>query len=124
MKLAVLITARLEVGLDVAQTWQERGAPGVTIIRAHGIHSLQEEVERGEIELPRMVMSMAGAMATIIDNMERNGLVVLSVVEDSQVDMLVDIANEILGDLYEPNTGILFVIDVAQAFGIQRHDRR
>ena len=124
MKLAVLITARLEGGLDVAQTWQERGAPGVTMLRAQGIHSLQEEVERGEIELPRMVMSMAGAMATIIDNMERNGLIVLSVVEDEMIEMLVDAAAEILGDLFEPNTGILFVVDIAQAFGVRRHDPR
>ncbi len=124
MKLAVLITARLEGGLDVAQTWQERGAPGVTVLRGQGIHSLQEEVERGEIELPRMMMSMAGAMATIIDNMERNGLIVLSVVEDEMVDMLVSSANEILGDLYEPDTGILFVLDIAQAFGVHRYKAR
>lgn len=124
MKLAVLITARLEDGLDVAETWQKRGAPGVTVLRAQGIHSLQNEVERGDVELPRMVMSMAGAMATIIDNMERNGLIVMSVVEDNTVDMLVNTTTEILGDLHQPNTGILFVIDVAQAFGVHHHGAR
>jgi len=124
MKLTVLITANLEGGLEVAQTWKERGAPGVTVLRAQGIHSLQEEVERGEIELPRMVMSMAGAMATIIDNMERNGLIALSVVEDEMVNMLVHAASEILGDLHQPNTGILFVIDIAQALGVHHHSPR
>lgn len=122
MKFAILITSRLEDGLDVAQAWQERGAPGVTVLRAQGIHSLQKEVERGDIELPRMVMSMAGAMASIIDNMERNGLIVLSVVEDEMVDTLVATAEKILGDLYEPDTGILFVLDVARAYGVRRYD--
>ncbi len=124
MKLAILITSRLEGGLDVAQSWQERGAPGVTVLRAQGIHSLQDEVQQGNIELPRMVLSMAGAMAAIIDNMERTGLIVLSVVEDEMVDMLVAAATEILGDLYKPDTGILFVLDVAKAFGVKHYTAR
>ncbi len=122
MKLVVLITTRIEAGLDIAQAWQAAGAPGVTIIRSHGLHALQRELQSGSVELPRMVVSMGAAMAAIIDNMEERGEVILSIVEDEQVDPLVAAANETLGDLTEPNHGILFVLPVERAIGVRRHD--
>jgi nitrogen regulatory protein PII len=122
MKLVVLITTRVEAGLDIAQTWQEAGAPGVTIIRAHGLHTLQQELRSGSVELPRMVVSMGAAMAAIIDNMEERAEVILSLVEDTSVDPLIAAANQALGNLTEPNHGILFVVPVERAIGVRRHD--
>lgn len=121
MKLIILITSRITNGLDVAQSWQEAGAPGVTILRAHGLHSLQQEVQDGHIELPRMVVSMAAAMAHIIDHVEERSEVVLSVVPASMVDTLIDAANKTLGDLMQPNHGVLFVLDVERAVGVRQH---
>jgi nitrogen regulatory protein PII len=122
MKLVVLITTRVEAGLNVAQAWQGAGAPGVTVIRAHGLHTLQQELRSGSVELPRMVVSMGAAMAAIIDNMEERAEVILSLVEDASVDPLIAAANQALGDLTEPNHGILFVLPVERAIGVRRHD--
>lgn len=121
MKLVILITSRITNGLDVAQSWQDVGAPGITIIRSHGLHSLQEEVRRGSVELPRMVVSMAAAMAHIIDEVEERSEVVLAVVPATMVDKLIDAANEVLGDLSKPNHGVLFVLDVERAVGVRHH---
>ncbi len=121
MKLVVLITSRLEGGLEVAQGWQEGGAPGVTVLRSQGIHNLQKAVQRGDIELPRVVGSMAAAMAALIDNMEQNGLIALSVVDDTLVDQLVKLAQDALGDLYQQDNGILFVIPIERAYGVTSH---
>lgn len=123
MKLAVLITAKLEGGLETAMAWQERGAPGVTILRSQGIHSLRQEVERGDIELPMITMSLAAAMAHLIDSMDQNGMIALSVVEDSMTSLLVEVATQTLGDLSLPNNGILFFINVDQAYGVVNHSR-
>ncbi len=121
MKLVILITSRITNGLDVAQSWQEAGAPGVTIIRSHGLHGLQQEVRHGSVELPRMVVSMAASMAHIIDQVEERSEVVLSVVPKTMVDKLIDAANEVLGDLSKPNHGVLFVLDVERAVGVRHH---
>ena len=114
MKLVVLITAQVEEGLDIAQAWQEAGAPGVTIIRSHGLHTLQQELKSGSVELPRMVVSMGAAMAAILDNMEERGEMILSLVEDELVDPLIAAANQALGDLTEPDHGILFTLPLDQ----------
>lgn len=124
MKLVILITSRITNGLDVAQSWQDAGAPGVTIIRSHGLYSLQEEVRTGSVELPRMVVSMAAAMAHIIDQVEERSEVVLAVVPKTLVDTLINAANDVLGDLSSPNHGVLFVLDVERAVGVRNHDEQ
>jgi hypothetical protein len=122
MKLVILITARLEAGLDIAQAWQAAGAPGVTIIRSHGLHTIQRELQSGAVELPRMIVSMGAAMAAILDNLEERGELILSVVPDDLVDALIAAANETLGDLTQPEHGILFTLAVDRAIGVRRHD--
>lgn len=122
MKVIVLITAQIEAGLDIAQAWQEAGAPGVTVIRAHGLHTLQQELRSGSVELPRMIVSMGAAMAAIIDNVEERGEILLSLVEDELVDPLIAVANQTLGDLTQPNHGILFVLPIERAIGVRHHD--
>ena len=122
MKLVVLITAQVEAGLDIAQAWQDAGAPGVTVLRAHGLHTLQQELRSGSVELPRMIVSMGAAMAAIIDNVEERGEVLLSLVEDEMVDPLIAAANETLGDLSQPNHGILFVLPIERAIGVRHYD--
>lgn len=122
MKLIVLITAQVEAGLDIAQAWQDAGAPGVTVLRAHGLHTLQNELRSGSVELPRMIVSMGAAMAAIIDNVEERGEVILSLVEDELVDPLIAAANETLGDLTQPNHGILFILPIERAIGVRHHN--
>lgn len=122
MKLVILITAQIEDGLDIAQAWQEAGAPGVTIVRSHGLHTLQRELRSGSVELPRIIVSMGAAMAAILDNVEARNEMILSLVEDGLVEALVAAANQVLGDLTQPNHGILFVVPVDLAIGVRRHD--
>lgn len=123
MKLVILITAKIEHGLEVAQSWQDAGAPGVTILRTHGLHTLQRELERGDIELPRMVASMASAMAALIENVEERGEMIFSLVDDDLVDDLIAQTSNVLGDLTEPNSGVLFTIPIERAIGVRHHGR-
>ncbi len=121
MKVVVLITTQVESGLDIAQAWQEAGAPGVTVIRSHGLHTLQQELRTGSVELPVVVVSMGAAMASLMDTAEERTEVILSLVDDPLVDPLIAAANEVLGDLTEPNHGILFVLPVERAIGLRQH---
>lgn len=124
MKLVILITAQAENGLTVAQAWQDAGAPGVTIIRAHGLHSLQREAREGTVELPRSALSMAAMMAAIIDRVEERAELILSVVDDDMVNTLEKAAANILGDLSERDTGVMFILPIERAIGVLGHDEQ
>lgn len=121
MKLVILITAQVENGMEVAQAWQDAGAPGVTIVRTHGLFTLQKEAGSGTVELPRMIGSMAAALAHILDNLEERGQMLISVVDNEKVDVLIAAASAILGDLSQPYNGVLFVLDVERAIGVRHH---
>ena len=123
MKLLLLITAQMEAGLDVAQSWQDNGAPGVTIIQSHGLHRLRQEAKRVLIDLPLATVSIAGALAHLLDSSSFNTQIVLSAVEDDVVDTLVERAESILGDLNIPNNGVLVVLDIERALGVGTHGR-
>ncbi len=121
MKLLLLITARLEKGVEVAEAWQKTGAPGLTIIPSHGLYRLQQDVRGGVVELPRMVVSMADAMIHVLRSREHSSETIISVVPDELVDPLIAAAESVLGDLKLPNNGVLFVLDVERALGVHQH---
>lgn len=115
-KLMVLITTQTENGLQVAEEWQKAGAPGVTILDAHGVQGLQRQRGQHAPELP-FAVSMAG----ILSQLRETNVLLLSVVEDDLVDSLIALAQNIVGDLYQPENGIAFVIDVERVVGLRRH---
>ena len=121
MKLVILITTRVEEGMDVAQAWQDAGAPGVTIMRTHGIRTLQEQIQKGDYELPRMVTSMAAAMTHLLNSMDAPGAMLLSVVDNELVDKMEAATTNALGDLTQPDQGILIVLDIERAIGVRQH---
>ncbi len=122
MKLVLLITTQIDKGLDVAQAWQEAGAPGVTIIRSHGLHTLQKELQSGSVELPRMVVSMGAAMAAIIDNMEERGEVIISIVEDELWRSGHCGGERSAWRSDDAERGLLVTLPIERAVGIQHHD--
>lgn len=124
MKLVILITAEIEHGLQIAQAWQDLGAPGVTIVRSYGLRTLQNEVERGAVELPRMTVSMASAMASVIDQVQKRGELILSVAEDELIDDMVEAAQSVLGDMQHADSGVIFVLPIERAIGIVHHQNR
>ncbi len=119
MKLLILITSKIEDSLEIGMAWENAGAPGVTVVQSHGLYDLSEKTKRGTVELPRHVSSMAGAMAHVIRQMEFNNHTILSVVPEAKVDELVKIATDQLGDLNQPDSGIIMVIDLEQAIGVR-----
>ncbi len=123
MKMIILITSDNESGLDVANRWQKAGAPGVTIIKSVGLHSLQEKIVRDSIEVPlHIASSMSSLMAYVLREMELTNHVLLSVVPEDLVSTLLDEARAVMGDLLEPNHGVAFVVPLDETIGVRLHD--
>lgn len=106
-KMVVLVTTDTENSLRIAETWQEAGAPGVSIIDAHGVRGLQRQKGQRAPEL-----SLATSMASILNQLRETNTMLFSIVDDALVDRLITIAQDIVGDLTNPETGVLFVVDV------------
>ncbi|GEM_PF-671703 len=122
MKLIILITSDIESGLEVANRWQEAGAPGVTIIKSVGLYSLQEKIKRGSMEVPlHIASSMTSMMAYMLGEMEHTNHVLLSVVPKEMIPDLLDQARDVMGDLLKPGNGVAFVVPLDEAIGVRLH---
>ncbi|MBI5666741.1 MAG: hypothetical protein HZC41_01930 [Chloroflexi bacterium] len=117
-KLVILITSRVEDCHSVGEAWQKAGAPGVTLIESFGLRRLQEASDSLEV-LPGM-MSM---LEILRENDEIKSVTLVSVVEEAQVEGIISATEGVLGDLHQPNTGVLFVIDVERAVGLRDHSK-
>jgi len=123
MKLIILITSNIESGLEVANRWQETGAPGVTIIKSVGLYSLQEKIKSGSMEVPlHVATSMTGMMAYMLGEMEHTNHVLLSVVPKELIPDLLDKARDVMGDLLKPDNGVAFVVPLDEAIGVRLPD--
>ena len=114
-KLVVLITSRLEEGYEIAEAWQQNGAPGVTLMDGHGLFHLQEATRKSGV-LPGLL-----SMLEILRGLQINSIVLLSIVDTpAAVDKLIDIADQIIGGFSEPDNGIVFALDVERVVGLRQ----
>lgn len=95
---------------DVLQAWEEAGVPGVTILESTGLARALARNHSYEAE------------ATPNDPPARGRVghqTLFAVVDDIDVAARVaDRVQAILGDLNNPNTGILFLVPVLAAWGL------
>lgn len=111
-KLVVLISRDREKGIEVAEAWQQRcGATGVTIIDSYGLGSLEEQ--RRSMELPMFI-----SMASILHQVRATNQMLFSAAEDDRVDCMIEVAQEIMGSLDQPHTGIMFVVPIDRVVGL------
>lgn len=113
-KLVVLITARDDVAQQVGESWQETGAPGVTIIEGYGLQKIRQTSRTGEV-LPGMM-----SLVDILRANSPSSFILMALLENEQIiDSMLNTAQDIMGDLQSPQNGIFFVIDVERAVGIR-----
>ena len=110
--LVVLIVDKPENCPEILDAWEEMGVPGVTILESTGLGRLR----RGGLldDLPLMP-----SLRDILEAREIPHRTLFSVVPDQEmVDQMIAVVQRVIGDLDEPDTGILFVTPVLQAMGL------
>lgn len=99
---------------DVLDAWARSGIKGVTILDSSG---MGREVFRG-VDLP-----LFPSIRSVLRSSEEHHRTLIAVVyDDFDVKQLVEVTQAITGDLDDPNTGILFVVPVTEAYGLDRRE--
>jgi nitrogen regulatory protein PII len=99
---------------SVLDAWEAAGARGITILESTGIGRIRRT---GIIDdLPLMP-----SLRDLLQSREVHHRTLLSVVSDQGlVDALVAAAKQVVGDLDEAHTGLLFVVPVLEVHGLSR----
>lgn len=100
---------------EVLEAWDQAGVKGITILPSTGLQRLQsQDVLREDIPL-------IPSLEDLIQQEERLNRTLFTIVDsDEMVEKVVMATETITGDLDLPNTGILTVLPVVRAYGLNR----
>lgn len=99
---------------DVLEAWSDVGVRGVTILESTGVHRVRSRASAQDVPF---MLGFSRLLRT--DQVGHNTL--FAVVPDmAVVEQLVAATEAIVGDLTQPNTGVLFAVPVAAAWGLPK----
>jgi len=115
MQLVLFVLSNPEKLEDLLAAWQSAGAPGITILGSTGMGRLR----RGA--LLREDFPLFPGLDDLLRREETSSRTLFSLVDDENVvDRLVAATQQVVGDLTQPNTGILMVLPVSRALGLNK----
>lgn len=107
----VFILNDLDHCQNILDAWENAGIRGITILESSGLGRIRQAGLLDDLPLLpslhnlfRTTESHHRTLFTIIKNEEK-------------IDAIVEATQSIVGDLENPNTGLLFVIPVSQVYG-------
>jgi len=102
---------------DVLTAWDEAGVSGITILPSTGLARMRQKWGlRDDIPL-------FPTLADISSHEERLNRTFFTIVNDeATVDKIVAATENVVGNLDEPDTGILVVMPIMKAYGLNRKE--
>jgi nitrogen regulatory protein PII len=102
---------------EVLSAWEDAGVSGVTILPSTGMQRLQSsDAYRDDVPLIPNIEDLLQYK----EKMNRTFFTVVP--SETMVDQVVEATQNVVGDLNLPNTGILVVLPVLRAYGLDRKD--
>lgn len=103
---------------EIVRAWLEAGVTGMTLLDSGGLGRHMREHELRD-DLP-----LFPSLRKVLEGEEHHSRLLFSVVpDDFNVDRLVEATERVLGPLDRPDSGILFVLPVVRAVGLQPYRR-
>lgn len=110
--LVVLVLYNVNRFEEVLAAWHDAGATAVTVLDAVGTRSAEELARRADLPiLPRI--------RDLLQSDDAPRKIIFSVVRDEIVEPLAGATRDVMGELSEPQNGILFVLPVSQVMGLR-----
>jgi nitrogen regulatory protein P-II 1 len=115
MYMVLLILNDPEKCQNVLDAWEQAGAPGVTVLLSSGLGHIMKKMGLQE-DLP-----LIPSLDDFFQQEETPHRTLFSIVrERGLVDRMIDATRAVLGDLNQPNNGILSILPVLEAYGLDR----
>ena len=116
--LVVFVLDSPDLCQDILDAWENTGAKGITILESTGIGRVRQAGIRDDLPL-------MPSLSELFKNAETHNRTLFSVVDDlDSAHTLVGAAQNIVGDLEQPNTGLLFIAPLVEVYGLKKENRR
>ena len=102
---------------DIMDAWEEAGVGGITIIESTGVARLRST------QGYRDDMPLMPSLRSLLHTREEHHRTIFSIVEgEAKVNELIEVTQAVVGQLHEPDTGILFATPLSHVVGLARRD--
>ncbi len=103
----------------ILETWENAGAAGITILDSTGLGRMKKHFGIRD-DLPLMP-----SMSSLLGTREEKHRTIFTVTDDeAMVDKLIEETQNVAGDLEAANRGVIFVLPVVRAVGINYDNRK
>ena len=110
--LVVFVLDNPDLCNDVLHVWEDAGVRGITILESTGVGRVRRAGLRDDIPL-------MPNLSELFRSAETHHRTLFSVVESAErAESLKQATETITGDLSQPNTGLMFVVELYKVFGI------
>lgn len=96
---------------DILDSWEDAGVRGITILESSGLGRVRQAGMRDDLPL-------IPSLSDLFKHSETRHRTLLTVVkEQNQIDTIVNATQEVIGDLEQEDSGLLFIVPVSQVYG-------
>lgn len=110
MQVMFLVLNRTECLEELLEALLQKGIHGGTVLESTG---MMRVIDQSGDDLP-----MFGAFCQLFDPARRTSKTLMMVLEDSEVEPVREVVNNVLGGLDKPDTGILFTVPALTVEGM------
>lgn len=101
---------------SIMDAWDTAGASGITILPSTGLSRIRRKKALTE------EMSFMPSLEDFFEHEENVHRTLITIVRERLiVDQIIQTTQTILGDLNQPDTGILVILPVLEAYGLDRY---
>ena len=113
--LVVLVLDDVNQGPDILDAWEKAGVGGITIIESTGLARVRQKMGFRD-DIPLMP-----SIRALLQGQEEHHRTIFSIVEgEEMVRQLIATTEAVVGELSEPNTGVLFALPLSHVAGVPR----
>ena len=99
---------------DVLTAWESAGVRGITILPSTGLNRIQQ---RGLLE----DMPLMPSLEDFFSNQEEGSRTLFTILQDEDlIEPIVAATEKVVGKLEDPETGILIVLPIIKAYGLDK----
>jgi len=110
-QMVLLIVADSQQCPNILDAWEAQGVGGITILESTGLGRVRKASIRDDIPL-------MPSLSRLFQHREVRHRTIFTVVDsDEMVDKLIEVTEKVLGDLNDPDNGVMFVLPISRVIG-------